>query len=417
MLLGTYKSIITPELPCELAGFAHRIGEATEQYGELYLKTTLLQDGDTTICFFVADIIWWDEGLVNTLRKEISQNEEIPEENLHFIATHNHSGPQTSQQFSEQLGRYNDDFTNLLKRKTYASIKKSKAALQNVTIQVRSKKIDLGVYRRKLVNGVIKMAPNDLVEIDNTLTVISFMNTQNKEIATWIHYACHPTSTDANILSGEFPGICTAELEAMDENCVVSFIQGFSADVRPKLVKNHEFYRGSLEEMTLIGENLSEQVLLLKKEPCAEEKMMTLQVQEIVVPLTYDEEKLKSNIPHSLQKEWEIKKEKHQNEQLAFAYIKVSEKLSLLCANAEMVQAYGQTIKAMDKSILPTAYANGMVGYVASKAQLLNGGYEAETFIYYFSVKGKLHLKMEEIIREQLTTLIKGESQCKNLLK
>lgn len=409
MLLGTHKSIITPSLPCDLAGFAHRIDEATEQYGELYLKTTLLQDGDVTVCFFVADIIWWDDDLVHTLRKEISKNENILESNLHFMATHNHSGPQTSQHFSELLGRYHEDFTKLLIKKTYASVKKAKVDLQNVTIQVRSKKIDLGVYRRKLVNGIVEMVPNDSVEIDNKLTVVSFMNEQNKEIATWIHYACHPTSTDANILSSEFPGVCTSELEAMDNDCIVSFLQGFSADVRPKLVKDNEFYRGSLQEMILIGKNLSEQVLLLKKEPCLHEKMINLQVQEMVVSLKYDEEKLTSDLPLSLQKEWEIKKEKHQNEQLLFSYITITENLSLLCANAEMVQAYGQALKKIDQSILPTAYSNGMIGYIASKEQLLNGGYEAETSLYYFSVKGKLHPQMEEIIHEQFNQLIKGE--------
>lgn len=410
MLLGTNKSIITPSLPCDLAGFAHRTGEAKEQYGELYLKATLLKDGDMTICFFVADIIWWDDDLVNTLRKEISKNENILEKNLHFMATHNHSGPQTSQHFSEQLGRYNEGFTNLLIRKTYASVKKAKAALENVTIQVRSKKIDLGVYRRKLVNGVVEMAPNDSVEIDNNLTVVSFMNEQNKEIATWIHYACHPTSTDANILSSEFPGVCTSGLEAIDDECVVSFLQGFSADIRPKLVKNNEFYRGSLQEMILIGENLSEQVLLLKKETCSNEKRINLQVQEMVLSLKYDKEKLTSDIPLSLQKEWEIKKENHQNDHLFFSHITISENLSLLCANAEMVQTYGRTLKKLDRSILPTAYANGMIGYIASKEQLLNGGYEAETSLYYFSVKGKLHQQMEEIINEQFNKLIKGES-------
>ena len=67
------------------------------------------------------------------------------------------------------------------------------------------------------------MAPDPAVEVDDEVTVVSFINENNRELATWIHYACHPTTTDANIVSGEFPGVCTAELESEDEGCVVSF--------------------------------------------------------------------------------------------------------------------------------------------------------------------------------------------------
>jgi len=405
MLLGRNKSIITPNIPCSLAGFAHRSGKAKEKYDELYLRTTLLQDGDTILCFVVADIIWWDDDLIEMLKKRISKEENIPEKNLYFSATHSHSGPQVSKRFSKELGEYDENFTSQLIKKTCKSVKKSKENLQYVTTLVRKTKIDLGVYRRKLVKNIVEMAPNESVEIDNDLTVVSFINKQNIEIATWIHYACHPTSTDANIISGEFPGVCTANLEIKNDQCIVSFFQGFSADVRPKLVKDNKFYRGSLEEMISIGNYLYNEVELLKKEPCVHEKKINLKVMETSVPLTYDDQELNIDTSISLQEEWKWKKEQHQIEQLNFSYIVISENLSLLLANAEMTQDYGRILKNMDKSILPIAYSNGMIGYIATKKQLENGGYEAETSIYYFSIKGKLHVEMEEKIKRKFYKL------------
>lgn len=405
MLLGRYKTVITPSLPCALAGFAHRTEEATEKYGELYLRTTMLKSGDATLCFFAADLIWWDDELVNKLRKQISRRENIPESHLHFTATHTHSGPQVSDRFSERLGRYDEAYVQQLIEKVCKSVKQCRANLEPVQIFVRKTNMDLGIYRRKLINGKVEMAPDPAVEVDDEVTVVSFINENNRELATWIHYACHPTTTDANIVSGEFPGVCTAELESEDEGCVVSFFQGFSGDVRPKLISNNAFYRGSLDEMIAAGKALAQRIADVKKQPCSPEKKVQLCVAEALLPLEYTNIPNEPDIPLSLYEEWKQKKEQHDVEQLRFCYIRISENLALLLANAEMTQGYGKFLKSRDRHLLPVGYSNGMVGYIATKEQLEQGGYEAETFIYYFSLKGKLDPSMEEKIQKVCLTL------------
>lgn len=405
MLLGRYKTVITPSLPCALAGFAHRTEEATEKYGELYLRTTMLKSGDVTLCFFAADLIWWDDELVNKLRKQISRRENIPESHLHFTATHTHSGPQVSDRFSERLGRYDEAYVQQLIEKVCKSVKQCRANLEPVQIFVRKTNMDLGIYRRKLINGKVEMAPDPAVEVDDEVTVVSFINENNRELATWIHYACHPTTTDANIVSGEFPGVCTAELESEDEGCVVSFFQGFSGDVRPKLISNNAFYRGSLDEMIAAGKALAHRIADVKKQPCSPEKKVQLCVAEALLPLEYTNIPNEPDIPLSLYEEWKQKKEQHDVEQLRFSYIRISENLALLLANAEMTQGYGKFLKSRDRHLLPVGYSNGMVGYIATKEQLEQGGYEAETFIYYFSLKGKLDPSMEEKIQKVCLTL------------
>lgn len=405
MLLGRHKTIITPKMPCQLAGFEHRTESAHEKYGDLYLRTTLLQDEDTTLCFFVADIIWWDDELVQILRKKISKKEKLPEQNLHFLATHNHSGPQVSNRFSEKLGTYHEGFVQQLIEKACESVKQAKNNMEPVVIEVRKAEFDLGVYRRKFIDGVVEMAPNGSVEVDNDLTVISFLNQYRQEIATWIHYSCHPTTTDENILSAEFPGVCTTLLEKEEKNSVVSFFQGFCGDIRPGLIENGEFYRGSLEEMISTGDALCQSIKQLKKEPSSPEKHIKLKVSETSLALDYDSRPLSTDVPESLYEEWKFKKDRHNIEELRIYFINISEHLSLMLVNAEMTQAYGKSLKKLDNFILPTGYANGMLGYIVTKKQLENGGYESENSIYYFSMKGKLHPKMEEQIKKRFKQL------------
>lgn len=399
MLLGRYKTVITPALPCALAGFAHRTEAATEKYGELYLRTTMLKSGNKTLCFLVADLIWWDDELVKNLRKQISKRKNIPESHLHFTATHTHSGPQVSNRFSEQLGR-NETYVQQLIEKACDSVKQCKENLEPVQMFVCKTNMELGMYRRKRIDGKVEMAPDPAVEVNDEVTVVSFVNEKNREIATWIHYACHPTTTDANIVSGEFPGVCAAELKSEKEGCVVSFFQGFSGDVRPKLISNNNFYRGSLGDMIAAGKALAQRIAEVKKQPCPPEMKVQLCVAEALLPLEYTNIPDELDIPLSLYEEWKQKKEQHDVEQLCFSYIRISENLAMLLANAEMTQGYGKFMKNSDRRLLPVGYSNGMLGYIATKEQLEQGGYEAETFIFYFSLKGKLDASMEEKIQK-----------------
>ena len=111
--------------------------------------------------------------------------------------------------------------------------------------------------------------------------------------------------------------------------------QGFSGDVRRKLISNNAFYRGSLDEMIAAGKALAHRIADVKKQPCSPEKKVQLCVAEALLPLEYTNIPNEPDIPLSLYEEWKQKKEQHDVEQLRFCYIRISENLALLLANAE----------------------------------------------------------------------------------
>lgn len=415
--MGVAKVKITPPLPCELAGFSHRTCLAEEKYGELYLRTTLLETGRTIVCLCVSDIIWWDDDMVKELRGELCTKESIPEKHIHFIATHTHSGPQVSNRFSDELGVYHPQFVADLKKKVIGSFYQAKIKMHQVQLKISKTVFDMSIYRRKWCHGKIEMLPNPAVPIDQDLTVMSFVNELNQDVAMWVHYACHPTSTDATILSGDYPGVCSALLEHSSPDCVVSFLQGFSGDIRPKLIKKDAFYRGSIDDMIAIGKRMSEKVLGLKQRCVPFEKDLQLVVSEQIVPLEYDVSYNPKQVAKPLLREWKIKKEHHSIEHLRLTTIRIAENLTLALANAEMVGSYGKALKLTCSSVLPIGYANGMIGYVPSKKQLFNGGYEAEDSIYYFSLKGKLHPGMEALILKKYDQLLKGDELMTALIE
>ena len=81
--------------------------------------------------------------------------------------------------------------------------------VEKVSIDRRSGTSKLGIYRRKRVDNQIVRAPNRKVTTDNELSIISFKTEENRTKAIWIHYSCHPTTTDANVVSSEYPGVCS----------------------------------------------------------------------------------------------------------------------------------------------------------------------------------------------------------------
>ncbi|MEI3605281.1 hypothetical protein SPD48_06210 [Pseudogracilibacillus sp. SE30717A] len=411
MFLGTNKIDITPELPINLAGFAHREGLTNEVENHLFIKTFYFKVKTTKIIMIVADLIWWGDQLVCELQNEIEDHFSIPKDHICFHATHNHSGPQTSLGFSKKLGEISSEFLDLLKKRVIISVEKAIKNIEKVSIERRTGTSQLGIYRRKLVNNRIIMAPNEKVPNDNGLNTISFKTEEGKVKAIWIHYSCHPTTTDANVISSEYPGVCCQIIEKYYPKATVAFLQGFCADVRPALVQDGAFYRGSLQHMKRIGECFAQEVLnvLMHGKKITIKEKLQIENKELVLP--FDDNSVNEYIPIELKEEWPkiIKQNRQKKHVLHFQYIKLGENLSFIGCNAELSQAYGVFLKKLENTILPLGYTNGMVGYVATKKQTEAGGYEPVDSIFYFGLPAMLALDTEEKINDTFKTIIGGE--------
>lgn len=74
-----------------------------------------------------------------------------------------------------------------------------------------------------------------------------------------------------------------------------------------------------------------------------------------------------------------------------------------------MVQGYGEYIKSLNPRVLALGYSNGMIGYIPTQIQLMEGGYEAEEFIYYFGLPAPFHIKTEKEIQNAIENILEGE--------
>lgn len=95
--MGTFKAgfarvEITPKVPAYLAGYAMRNKPSEAVHDPLFLRTVVIDDGDTQIAIVSNDLCLIDNDLINELQKMISDVGFSPE-HLFIAATHTHSGP------------------------------------------------------------------------------------------------------------------------------------------------------------------------------------------------------------------------------------------------------------------------------------------------------------------------------------
>ncbi len=417
LLLGTYELEISPRMPIQLAGFAHREGNAVEVHSPLFLKTFYFERNGKEILIFIGDVIWWDTHLVQKWRTRVYSEFHIQPDSICFHATHNHCGPQTSYSFTNLLGVADSSFLDSLEEKIIESVRLAKSNKESVTSTLRQSTCDISVNRRYFDGNKIVMQPNLNAFVDQNLSIITFENEIKELKGMFIHYSCHPTSTDANIISAEFPGFCCSQLQKKFKKAVIGYLQGCCGDVRPALIKDNYFFRGSLSDMERVGNHLAESVILaLDHQSGIELEINAFEAKVIHIPLSFQN-------PYSFNKEMEafpnvleIWKEhveknwkKNRELDLEMQLLQFGNDLSFVCFSGEMVQKYGVFVREVNPNSLALGYCNGMVGYVPSSTQIREGGYESEDFIYYFGLPATFQEEIEETILNAIKNNLVGD--------
>lgn len=424
VLLGTCKINITPDPPVPLAGYSSRNGVFEGVHHPIYAKILFLQQQDQKTgkarnrLLVAADLIWWSTELTEELRRELAARWGMGPEDIILNASHSHSGPQTSS-LMPSLGTADETYIQDVERKLLSGIELAATNLEPVVIQRGSGSCEIGIHRRKLVDGKIVTAPNEHGATDPEVTVIRFVNTKGEAKALIVHYTCHPTTTNANFVSSEYCGLAMERLEREANNgCIALFFQGCCGDVRPPLHRDGNFYSGNDADVQRLGAWFYESIRNVLNcpmhdlQPCAPGgKHVRLPLAFASVP-TLAELAAFSQSEEPGVSEWAKLLLDHPElvrpaAELDMVRMDIADGLSLIAMNAEMVVEYGLFVKDVsDRSTLPVAYSNGMIGYVSTARQLREGGYEPVGSCKYFGLCSPFTEAAESEIRQKLAELI-----------
>jgi 6-phosphogluconolactonase/glucosamine-6-phosphate isomerase/deaminase len=423
--LGVARVDITPPKPVPLAGFEHRRGTSVGVSHPLYARVLFFEEdegsGKRRALLVSADLIWWGEYQVERLRHCLKARWGIERNSVILHATHTHSGPQTSRWFSPRLGRPDPVYLETLESRVLTAVEEASGCLETVTVERGEGECRIGVNRRRRVAGRIEMAPNEAGPADPEVTVIRFRTPSGATKAVLVHHACHPTTTDDERISSEFPGVAMELVEGeLGGGVVAAYLQGCSGDIRPALVRDGRFYRGDGTEVRTLGERLGVETLSVMERPMRRLFPTLLSGRQTTIPLPLqglpDQAELEASSRQSgVVGEWSalLRREPCRLRPwvpLEITLLDLAGELSLLAMNGEAVVEYGLFVKRRFAGrVLPLPYSNGMIGYVPTARQVGEGGYEARESIFYFGLPAPFDSSLEHKIHDGLTELVEEE--------
>lgn len=410
MLLGTSKQKITPPYPLRLAGYAIRQANFTEVLEDIYVRVFWFKSSNHHLdeVIIYGDLIWFGDDFVKEIRDDISSKlKDLNPEHVQFCASHNHSGPGISRQFTDILETCHDGYREWLREKILEALNNAKNNMEEVTSTRHRGEANLNVYRRKKVGSDILMMPNYEIPCNKDLNVIAFYRKDKTLKGTMVHYPCHANISSDNKIMPDFPGVMLRMMDEKFPNSTSIFLQGATADIRPNVVLGHKFVALGYDHVKEFAIQLFSHVLhTLEISPQDQIEEPHIVYSEKII-LEQEEIRTKKEIialsekGNTLEKQWAhkvLEKEGRLYEELDVSLLDFGLGLKLFFMNAELSQKYESLIQELYPEALIVAYANGMIGYVSDAKQIVEGGYEPKDSGLFFALTGNYKQEVEEQI-------------------
>lgn len=419
MELGTAKCVITPEHPVRLCGYASRSIPFEGIEEDIYLRVHIQKQKKEYFLFVYGDLLWWNSEFVSEVRPILSDKYQIRQENIWFVASHNHSGPGTGKSFTASLETYDEPYGKWLTTQIDKTVEKAIESMEQVSVVRYAGNCDLNVYRRKKdESGSICMRPNYQIPADKHLTIIGYYRTDGTLKGFLIHYPCHANLSDCNAVQPDYPGIALRMMDEYYPGSISMFFQGCTADLRPNSVLGNRFISCDYAKVRLFAEQFFEFCQRTisnggKKMEIASESLLLSKTKRIKLPLRQDftKEQVNSALTSDRQevRQWAekvLEKDMRSWEELEISCISYGNELSFVFMNAEISQEYAAYARSIFSGCICSAYSNGMIGYLASEKQIHAGGYEPEGSALYFALAGTYRPEIEGIIKTTIRELL-----------
>lgn len=200
------------------------------------------------------------------------------------------------------------------------------------------------------------------------------------------------------------------------------FLQGCCGDVRPALIRDQQFYRGTDKEVCELGEKLADAVFAALNRPMQPLLPVPIRSETVRVDLPFRElptlaEIRKKQRCSGVVGEWSrlLLDEPERlcpHIPLELTRLELADRLVFLAMNGEVVVEYGLLLKKhFHGRVLPLPYSNGMIGYVPTERQTEEGGYEAVESAFYFGLPAPFSPEAGLILHETLLEWIGKEDE------
>lgn len=400
LCLGVARENITPEIGGQLYGYRPNIFSESVA-DELTVTVYYFQQGKTKALMISGTVCLISTELSHSILSLIEQKFHIPRQNCMLCATHTHSGPNTSGQsgWGDIDSEYCEErFVPAILSATEKAIK----SVQPVKMGIAHGVSLVGINRRELnENNNIILGQNPWGPYNPEMTVLSFVDADEKTVANLIHYAAHGTAAGANHeITRDWSGVMIDALEKQSGG-ITAFFNGPEGDVGPRISNGKTV--GNLDYVHEIGELAAKDALaIFGKISSYSDVKLSVSNQKLTIPLknrmSFEEsktmfERYKNetvNLPGMMRKYFEEVIDSYNN---GFVDKKAVEAEQVLIALGDVVFAsfayelFSEIGMRIDraiktKSVLSLSNTNGSEGYFITQDAICRGGYEVDMFLY-----------------------------------
>ncbi|HSI77907.1 MAG TPA: neutral/alkaline non-lysosomal ceramidase N-terminal domain-containing protein [Lunatimonas sp.] len=413
MYVGVSTIDITPESPIRLAGYGARDKNPSEGIlHRLNAKSLAFgRDDQGPSILITVDLVGIPAIITKNVTERIEEKTGIAASNLVICASHTHGGPEVGNllnilqyrgaSFSDSLlrldelleiSRYTDRLTDQLVEVALASLEERAPAL------VSWGQGSMGFAKNRRTAG----GP-----VDQSFPLMKITDPSGKLKAVLVNYACHGTTLEGSVnqIHGDWMGEAQLMIESNHPGTVAMVAIGCGADANPHPRGKMEHMRMHAQEVAKnVDQLLSSKLQPITQPPVGKIKWIKLpfnhipSVSELIVQtedntvmgyyarLALDRIARGQEIPRELS--YPVQTWTFGNE------------MAMVNLAGEVVVDYSLRLKKEigAEKLWINAYANDVPCYIASCRVIREGGYEAESSMYYYDKPSPFVEEVEDLI-------------------
>ena len=430
---GLSRVDVTPAEPVRMAGYGSR-DHANEGIDmPLFARCAALHhaESDSVALLISVDNIGLPGSLSRRLAKSIAEKHGVSRERIVFCSTHTHCGPDLVSELSNIFAtplteqevaageRYKSQLGDGILRSVDLAIQDLKPASLSYAIG----KAEFAANRRVLTDGRwsgFGVQPDG--PVDHTVPVLRIADGDGNVRGIVYNYACHCTTLGGEHygINGDWAGYASANLESKYPDSVALCTIGCGADANPNP-------RGSLDAAKIHGRVLSAEVASLVQ---AEMKPINAAIEPRFdyAALSFDlptreelQQRTSDRNPQTRRHAEQLLSVLEEHGRLPATYPvpiqswQFGDQLTMIFLGGEVVVDYALRLKnqLQDPDLWVTAYANDVMGYVASERMIAEGGYEYDRSGVYYGLPGPWASGSEELFVSRILQMLESRGRSK----
>ena len=415
---GTAETVITPDKPIWMAGFASRTHPAEGKLHDIWVKALALEDASGKQAVLVtADLLGFPKNISDEIREKLEEKHHLSKAQIILNSSHTHSAPVLRDALSdiyplnEEQVKEISDYSDWLVEQVVNLVGDAIQSLEPAEIHVGNGVTRFQVNRRNNNAATLDRVTDINGPNDYAVPVIKVTDPSGNIKAIAFGYACHPTVLSGHDWSGDYPGFAQLEIERLYPGATALFFQGGGADQNP-------LPRHTVPLAQQYGKTLAAAVdRVLQEDMRKLEAKLQFAYSEIDLPLTTSPtieqlSKYKDNSAN-YQQRWasrlldELKSGKIFPDSYPYP-VQVWQlgDQPIMTLGGELVVEYPiQLKKIFGPDIFVMGYSNDVMAYIPSTTILREGGYEGATSQMVYGLPSTWDSPIENLIIHEIVRL------------